>query len=902
MSIGRNSGKKYVLRIQGSLHDKLDEASFSPLREQILKKLNLPLDNWSKETFEIRAICDDENQYHHYADRMNALVDGVKFWIGSIPNEKFDAPYREQLYQLIRERKEKCILDLAEISENSNIKIRTDISLYQNIAADFTQFVIGVMQNQFGLTKQDTQHALARAEEFALAKKTRPAIVTITQIGNDEYIVLIDKPENPFSNAIKNELQAIQRHDETHYPMWFRVLKDYEKKYLIAFLDGVDLNTELGETINALSSKLRIVPVPANYQEHILITQVKNEKGEIQTITHAPEKRSSHAASRDVNKLGEKIRETHANNNVEKMIDDLIEQKIAEIKKIIEDKNFEEKIGEASVNENGNLVINVPILYQTLITPLLPVVPDSIKPDRALDDDKNKAVAYLRMKMANQSWVLGKNVEVKFDLISTNHPLNAGRYRDPTTSASLSSAEVSKMLRGLTGEKAFGKKSLISYKKDDLQQMSGLEAKILSRNPLLVGKEKEVHLLAEACVTLAKIINHKKLAFILGEYRELYLSSLEQIIVDLAGGCSLGSCVSGKDRKGIEIVHTDAMKIFYTKYNRLPPLYPETPGQKSDFELFSKIFAEVYCTRHQHTVAALNAPGAFGMKTPTMYLAKPLINAIQAWYKDHDKVNTPYEGLSRIKILREDDKRASNNEIKKIVTMNPPWYKRLAMRMGLIKKRDKCVPPLIDSEIYQVDQSNIQTLLKNALDGLATYADQLADATKKITLFSHHSSEQKEGKRISQYRELLGSLSPLNDLQKTILLHSIMKEHHQTQLHHVLLKEMRLPNREMACAVLASRLKVIAEQYVDKKIAESEILPQQRSKEIKQVLDTFKNLTTDSVLRLAGSPEITANTKPMQDQETGLEHSAISPVWRKSLTEDQRREYDAHIRTMKSLI
>ena len=52
--------------------------------------------------------------------------------------------------------------------------------------------------------------------------------------------------------------------------------------------------------------------------------------------------------------------------------------------------------------------------------------------------------------------------------------------------------------------------------------------------------------------------------------RELFLSSLEQLIILTLGGYSYGSCVSGKDRKAIELMHTDAMILFKLKYGRWP--------------------------------------------------------------------------------------------------------------------------------------------------------------------------------------------------------------------------------------------------------------------------------------------------------------------------------------------
>lgn len=133
--------------------------------------------------------------------------------------------------------------------------------------------------------------------------------------------------------------------------------------------------------------------------------------------------------------------------------------------------------------------------------------------------------------------------------------------------------------------------------------------------------------------------------------RELFLSSLEQLIVLTLGGFSYGSCVSGKDRKAIELLHTDAMMLYQSLYGSWPK-YGE-PKEKGDREQFVTLFVALYVSRHQHEHAGQNAPGSEGIKTPGWYLPRDMADAI-------NKFLGTDRGLDR------DDRLATNNDVPKI--------------------------------------------------------------------------------------------------------------------------------------------------------------------------------------------------------------------------------------------
>jgi hypothetical protein len=133
--------------------------------------------------------------------------------------------------------------------------------------------------------------------------------------------------------------------------------------------------------------------------------------------------------------------------------------------------------------------------------------------------------------------------------------------------------------------------------------------------------------------------------------RELFLSSLEQLIVLRMGGHSYGSCVSGKDRKAVELMHTDAMMLYKEKYGVWPKF--GVPSDKIERINFINIFVDIYMTRHQHEHAGQNAPGSEGIKTPSWYLPKDISDAINL-------------RLGTEKGLVYDDRLATDNEVKNI--------------------------------------------------------------------------------------------------------------------------------------------------------------------------------------------------------------------------------------------
>ena len=131
--------------------------------------------------------------------------------------------------------------------------------------------------------------------------------------------------------------------------------------------------------------------------------------------------------------------------------------------------------------------------------------------------------------------------------------------------------------------------------------------------------------------------------------REIFLSSLEQLLVLTMNGYSYGSCVSGKDRKAIELIHTDAMYLYKDIYN----CWPKFNDSEENRANFISLVAEIYITRHQQEHSGQNARGAKGIKTPQNYFPADISAAIKTRLRNDN-------------VLTYDDDIASNNEVREI--------------------------------------------------------------------------------------------------------------------------------------------------------------------------------------------------------------------------------------------
>ena len=240
-------------------------------------------------------------------------------------------------------------------------------------------------------------------------------------------------------------------------------------------------------------------------------------------------------------------------------------------------------------------------LLQTLISPIW--VLDNITRDYFLEQQRIGAIEKLKQQQEQ-------------DLLSSNHPFNIARAITSTPENSPECLAILKVAR------------------DAISQ---------AKNPVVLEALTDDY---------EKTLNSGLLtAYILDwNGRELFLSSLEQLIIMYCDGVSYGSCVSGKDRKALSLIHTLAMKLYQHQYNQWPK-YTDT-GQARD--QFTRIVAHLYLSFHHHYFSGQNAPGSNGIKTPDGYFPNDICQAIKKQSRNPS-------------ILSQDDRLASNNEVKDII-------------------------------------------------------------------------------------------------------------------------------------------------------------------------------------------------------------------------------------------
>jgi hypothetical protein len=101
----------------------------------------------------------------------------------------------------------------------------------------------------------------------------------------------------------------------------------------------------------------------------------------------------------------------------------------------------------------------------------------------------------------------------------------------------------------------------------------------------------------------------------------LFLAALENSLISKMGGLSLSSCKSGKDRNGLLQLIADALEIYFVRYGTMPPLMENkcnSPGRKK----FDEIVSVLFKSGHQAIMASTNAQGCVGLKSVQDVLPK----------------------------------------------------------------------------------------------------------------------------------------------------------------------------------------------------------------------------------------------------------------------------------------
>ncbi|KTD54902.1 oxidoreductase [Legionella sainthelensi] len=232
--------------------------------------------------------------------------------------------------------------------------------------------------------------------------------------------------------------------------------------------------------------------------------------------------------------------------------------------------------------------------------------------------------------------------------------------------------------------------------------------------------------------------------------RELFLSSLEQLIILTIGGHSYGSCVSGKDRKAIELIHTDAMILYKECYGSWP-VFDELPDKENRIR-FVSLVADLYMSRHQHEHAGQNAPGSEGIKTPEWYLPEDIAAEIR-------------KRLDSERSLKDDDRAATDNEVKNIFIGGSKKLKEYLL------PEKKLLCRLVARQLGESNCTKLYDALHSLINERNLFTPQEQSSRWTSSFFSSESNPTPDG--IKQILELM--LSPSSGKDNIIRIEKILQ-------------------------------------------------------------------------------------------------------------------------------
>ena len=585
-----------------------------PKGMELNEKLKQTIEMLLMGPIDIVSFSSEPNLLQSYQKRINSLAEAFQFLLEAIEPQKNDPEILAYL--------EWCQQHYNTILEKNQV-----IKHYQETLSQYTTLLVQTVCHFWSWESKRAIKLLNKAEQYLLLQKKRPQFATLIPTNQDhlKLMLIVYKPLVPFTPETLAELAQIKTSTALEAPdsalslsrqstqsdlsplemgplwevdsessrpsspkpiEWFNCLPLEERKLLHHTLQQINL--EDTEAVHLLSSRLRTIPGLANFAQHQL--HLLNLDGSL-IESFAPRLRSAHLASRDVIGYHESIARLHTQRNLALL------QHIAS------------QISRSAPIEHALNSLPYLLLIQTLISPIhLPKIPDEwlLFPDPALDQQLQKAVAKLKAQ--------------HHPFFVTNHP-----FKDVARKVLWTAANAPECLKilNLAQQRLT---SLLEIPEDEIDPKDTLTNTLLQ---LVNEYEKTLN------STWATDDNQ----------RELFLSSLEDLLISYLDGVSYGSCVSGKDRKALQLLHTNAMLIFQYHYKRWPS-YTDSGSKRDDFV---QIFSHLYHANHYQLFSGQNAPGSDGIKTPEDYLPGDICAAL---------------GQT---ILNQDDRLASNNEINKIV-------------------------------------------------------------------------------------------------------------------------------------------------------------------------------------------------------------------------------------------
>lgn len=651
-------GKGTVLRVAPDIN----------LTPNLVKNLNALL-----QEPEITDFDQERNLSDSYSKRADSLTHALLFIIEAYPPNANQKAFED--HALLTKYIKAC-------RQNVHFDDRS-LDKLQGKLNGFTSYLINVLMDGWQFTKNNELNeaiaCLNEAEQYVLMREGAKDVATLhaMDFNEEEHLILQwDKRLQPYSEQWLSELKTIQAQQAPTTPAWFKDLQAAQQVYFayskndqnpklncnhfyLKWLEQTKNTVELQQDLQAIKENQNkpgwFLELKGNAQEMLQEILAAEKTISIEKITqslYALNEKSSSVNPEDLNQisslplwywllsetqqhfLGHTLKNANAIEEVVSFLPSRLRTLPAPANFrshqlfILDDegaieKQFEERLASSHIasrdvlkhpqkvqklhtTTNLDAVLKYkapgkPVIIQTLISPapILNYVPQylaDVPPDYELSLTLKEAVDSMPMKA---------------DITHVNHPFNIAKrfYYTPSTETGC------------------------------LQLLEMAKAHFEKDNPFLALAEKYENVLKSGFGS-ATLYDWNG--------RELFLSSYEHLLIVGLEGLSYGSCVSGKDRKSIEFIHTDAMLIYKECYGRWPTI-DDSQGKR---QAFINIVVALYCTRHAHELAGQNAPGSEGIKTPEHYWPADISAAIKARMGENG--------------LKEDDRLATNNEVKRI--------------------------------------------------------------------------------------------------------------------------------------------------------------------------------------------------------------------------------------------
>lgn len=675
-----------------------------PKSLEITASLDATIRKLLGDTYTIEPYSHEPDLLHSYQQRITSLFEAFDFLCEAIP----PGGKLTKLRTYLEWCHQHCVFEFGWTAEE-----------YQAKLAQFTLLLVDAVANLWNLNPEESIERLDKAEQYLLLQKTRPQYATLAKTGSDgtNLVLIVDKPLAPFTEKTLDELKQIKASDLRNPSL--STFGGSQSSFQLGLFDDDAFEDMIPDNWfsylpdaekKLLYHTLQGINLENSETAILLSSRLRTIPGLANFAQHQMHLIDATTGER-TKTFEPQLRSSHIGSR------DVMKHPVA-IHELHTQRNFQRLYACANQIKPSS---PGPLLIQTLISP----ISDFISPDYSLEQQRTYAVAYAKSNGAS--------------VFSTNHPYNYARIIYSTPKDSSECLEI-----------------LLSAQK----HLNAVEAQAQPPKDYILALSE---LISEYQKTLT---SGKGTAYLLDwNGRELFLSSLEDILVSYLGGVSYGSCVSGKDRKAIQLIHTNATLLYHAQYG----LWPSYTDSGQTRENFVQIFAQLYRSHHYQLFSGQNAPGSDGIKTPEGYLTADISSAIQS------------------RALTLDDRLASNNEVEKIISagkvsanyprcimsacqLNPTQRQSLLTRLKIIVSQEEFwhakttakvpsfvsyVPSLFKRLTHQGAESS--TALPNTEarhtmpDGITKIYDILSDSFEAI----HSPSESESIKKLADIYDVI---------------------------------------------------------------------------------------------------------------------------------------------------